>query len=188
MKKIYTLMLSIILTLCVTASCFAKDLENIKFRSDLDDMNSLPNMTNIVTGTQHFAYHSLMQFNPENILNHEVQGIEYDFFKKRLFEINITFKNTDLLTFNDLVEQLGKKYGKPQVMDLSGPTFAALGYTYNYKNNNYDLNYYHNKIKKTGVIYLTVKTNFMAPDENCLGYNNYKPKEPKTLDDLVIFK
>lgn len=188
MKKLLILLSTFILTLCITASCFAKDLENIKFRSDLDAMSRLPNMTNIVTGTQHFAYHSLMQFQPENILNHEVNGIEYDFFKKWLFEVTITFKNNDLLTFNNLAEQLGKRYGKPQVMDLSGPTFAALGHTYNYKDNNYDLNYYHNKTKKTGVIYLTIKSNFMAPDEHCLGSNNYKPKKYKTLDDLTIFK
>lgn len=188
-KTIFTVISTLILALALTASCFAKDLENIRFRTSLDEINSRPNTTNVAVNAHKFAYHTLVEFNPqETILGSQVHGIEYDFFKERLYEVNIIFKDSDFANFNMLAEKLNKKYGKPQVTDLSGPTFAAVAYNYTYKNNNYDLGYYCNKVKNVTTLTLIVRTNFVAPDQNCMTYYNYNPKKPKTLDDLVIFK
>ncbi len=188
-KTLFTFISTLILAVTVTASCFANDLENIKFKDSLDSINSLPNTTTVAIGSQQYAYHTVVQFNPqETFLDNEVHGIEYDFFKERLYEVKFVFKNSGFANFLNLGEILNKRYGKPYVLDLSGSTFAAVSYNYTYKDNNYDLAYYCNKVKKITTLTLVVKTNYMAPDENCLGFRNYKPKQYKTLDDLTIFK
>ena len=186
--KFLRLFSTAVFALSISATCFADNLENVKFGDDFDQMQKLPKTHSVDIMTSPFAYDTLVQFESENVLDAKTYGIEYNFFKKALYEVNIIFKEDSIDNYEKISEKLTKKYGKSTDTNFSGETFIAKGREWVYKNNLYSLDYYHCNDTKKDYLCLTVKTNFYVPDEKDRSSQNFKPQTPKSYEDLEIFK
>lgn len=186
--KFLKLFTAAIFTLSISATCFADNLESIKFGDDFDQMQKIPKTHSVDIMTCPFAYDTLVEFDSENILEAKTYGIEYNFFKKALYSVNIIFQENTINDYEKISNKLTKKYGKSTDTNFSGETFIAKSRDWVYKDNLYSLDYYHHNDTKKDYLCLTVKTNFYVPDEKDRSSQNFTPKTPKSYDDLKIFK
>lgn len=176
------------LALSISASCFAEELDNVRFGDNFDKMDEMPSTESVDIITLPFPYDTLIKFNPDNVLNTKAEGIEYNFYQKGLYRVTVIFAENTEADFQKLSDQLTKKYGKYADTGFSGKTFKALGRDWAYKGNHYALNYYHYNESNVNSLTLVIKTAYYIPDEKERGYSYIKPRTPKSYDDLKIFK
>ena len=176
------------LALSISASCFAEELDNVRFGDDLDKMDAMPSTHTVDITTLPFPYSTLIKFNPANVLNTKVEGIEYNFYQKALYGVTVVFAESTEANFHKLSDQLTKKYGKHADTGFNGKSFKALGRDWSYKGNHYALNYYHHNSTNVDSLTLEIKTAYYIPDKKDGSYLYIKPRTPKSYDDLKIFK